>query len=125
MNPAAAEGDVLTRQLSRAIHVVAAAKPATPALLRSTYEGLTSLFDRIRKQDRPSPDSTSEATVQDVKTLLFGPVVSIESLRALRADAVTSMVKACPSMDSVVEADVKALIASEVSSSVRDRFRTS
>ncbi|CAK3843215.1 Proteasome component ECM29 [Lecanosticta acicola] len=123
INPAVSEGSALTSQLARAVHLVAAAKPTTSALLRSTYEGLNSAFDRVHKQGSPPGDLHSNAAVvEDLRTLLFRPVVSVESLRAIRADAVASMLKACPSLKGVFEVDVKALIANEVSSSVRDRF---
>lgn len=104
---------------------MAAAKPATPAHLRSTYEGLTSTFDLIQKTGYAPVEVASDAVVtQDLKSLLFRPVVSIESLRAARADAVTSILKACPSLKAAFDSDVNALIANEVSSSVRDRLRT-
>lgn len=120
INPAAMQGDSLPRQISRAVHVVAASKPATQAGLRSVYEGLSSMSKRI-EEDKRHVVLDPEA-VQDLKSLLFGPVVGIEAIRMTRAEALVSLTKVSPSLSAQLDGEIRALISSEVSSAVRDRL---
>lgn len=120
INPAVMQGDSLQRQLSRAIHVVAASKPTTQAGLRSAYEGLSSMAKRFEEQKR-QVELDPEA-VQGLESLLFGPVVGIEAIRLTRAEALVSLTKMSPSLSAQLEGKIRALVSSEVSSAVRDRL---
>lgn len=118
INPQALDNVALTGIVSRALHEVAAAKTATTARsLRSTFAGLQSMFDRIRRHERTV--SLDRAAIADVKTLLFGAPVSIESIRVMRAQAVLASVTCVPNLKQEMEGDVGALMADEVSVEVR------
>lgn len=118
INPQVLDNVTLTGMVSRALHEVAAAKTATTARsLRSTFAGLQSMFDRIRRHERTV--SLDRAAIADVKTLLFGAPVSIESIRVMRAQAVLASVTCVPNLKQEMEGDVGALMADEVSVEVR------
>lgn len=103
------------------MHEVAGTKTATGApSLRSTFEGLSSVFARMSKQGRHV--KLDEAAVKDVKALLFGPAVSIEAVRLVRAEAIVAMVKAEPLLGSEIAGEVRELMTGEMSSQVRDRL---
>ena len=114
---------MLLRQVSRAIREVANAKTATNAtILRSTFEGVTGTFNRVGEQKRELKlDATA---TKDLKTVLFGPAISIEAVRLIRADAILSAARASPSVAEEIKEELSALIESEMSSAVRDRLRS-
>ena len=111
---------MLTRQLGRTIHVVAISKPQTQAALRNTYQGIADAFNRIQKHERQA-ELDSEA-MQDLRSLLFGPVIGIEAIRLTRAEALVAAAKMSSSLAKEFDGEVRALIETEVASSVRDRL---
>lgn len=123
INPSAADAQALSAHIARSAHVVAAARPATASALRCVYEGLTGVFDRIRQKETLGEGITltSEAA-HDLKWLLFGPVLGIEGIRLARAEAASSIASTSQTLAAVVEEDVRAAMAEEVSSVVRERL---
>lgn len=122
INPHVSRGEPLRRQVSHVIHVVAEVKPATAGLLRTTYEGLSGMFNRVQAQ-KPAVGLTAESVaVAEFKSLVFGPVVSVEAVRLVRAEAIVAAAKASAAMAEGMAMEVRALIANEVSSVVRDRL---
>lgn len=103
------------------MHEVACAKTATGAAsLRSTYDGLSSVFSRMSKQQRQV--TLDAAAVHDIKSLLFGPDVPIEAVRLLRAEAIVAIVKASPGLGAELAGDVREVMTGERSKQVRDRL---
>lgn len=117
INPQVLDNVALTGMVSRALHVAAANTATTARSLRSTFASLQSMFDRIRRHERTV--SLDRAAIADVKTLLFGAPVSIESIRVMRAQAVLASVTCVPNLKQEMEGDVGALMADEVSVEVR------
>lgn len=62
------------------------------------------------------------ASVNDIKSLLFGPTVAIEAVRLIRAEAIVTILKASPLLGAELAGDVRALVTGEMSSTVRDRL---
>ncbi|EME80221.1 uncharacterized protein MYCFIDRAFT_104048, partial [Pseudocercospora fijiensis CIRAD86] len=124
INAHVSDGNMLLRQLSRAMHEVAttnAQAGTKPSILRSTFEGVARTFARVREQKR---EVTLDAPATDaLKTLLFGPVVGVEAVRLMRADAIVSAARALPSVGDAMKEEVSVLMASETSSAVRERLR--
>lgn len=88
---------------------------SSAAIWRSTFEGLKSLFDRMRQQER-HPEADGAAT-QDLRTILFGPVVGIEAVRLIRAEAIAKMPASL--MSAEVREDLRATLQNEPSQAVR------
>ncbi|EME39141.1 hypothetical protein DOTSEDRAFT_66216 [Dothistroma septosporum NZE10] len=120
INPSVAKGDILIRQVGRTLHVVATCKPQTQAALRCTYQGIADMCDRLEKQEQHV--GLDEQSTRDLKSVLFGPVIGIEAIRLIRADAVAAAVKMSSSLAKEIDGDVCALLESEVAPSVRDRL---
>ena len=78
------------------------------------------MFTRVQKQEQ-HVELDSRGT-RDLKALLFGPVVGMEAVRLTRADAVVAAAKSSPSLAQEVDGEVRALIETEVASTVRDRL---
>lgn len=88
--------------------------------MRSTFEGLSGVFARIQKQE--TQVEFDEASVKDLKSLLFGPTISAEAIRLTRAEAIMSIAKASTFLGSELASEVRELMTGEMSSQVRDRL---
>lgn len=78
------------------------------------------MFERIQKHEREIVlDSTA---MQDLKSLLFGPIIGIEAIRLSRAEALVAAAKVSSSLAKELDGEVRALIETEVASNVRDRL---
>lgn len=78
------------------------------------------MFKRVRKAERSI--ELPPAAAQDLRKLLFGPVVGIEAVRLIRADAVVAAVRASPSLATALESEIRAAVKEEVSQTVRERL---
>ncbi|GIZ49370.1 hypothetical protein CKM354_001240000 [Cercospora kikuchii] len=118
INPRASSGTELEHKASRGLHEVAAAKTATSArTLRSLFESLQSMFERVRREERKFElDATA---IADLKTLLFGPSISIQAIRLARAHAVLASVTTCPTISAQLGEGIRATMAEEPSNEVR------
>lgn len=108
----------MEHKASRGLHEVAAAKTATSArTLRSLFESLQSMFERVRREERKFElDATA---IADLKTLLFGPSISIQAIRLARAHAVLASVTTCPTISAQLGEGIRATMAEEPSNEVR------
>lgn len=75
------------------------------------------MFDRIRNHERKV--ELDSVAVKDLKALLFGPPISIQSVRLLRSHAVLAAVTCSHDLAKELEGDVRASMAEEPSSEVR------
>lgn len=121
VNPAACQAEDIAQKLSRAMHEVACAKTGTGApSLRSTYDGLSSVFDRMSKQQRRV--DFDAASVKDIRSLLFGPTIPIEAVRLIRAEAIVTIAKASSQLGNELAVDIRELMTREASTQIRDRL---
>lgn len=118
INPHVSDDVALARNTSRVLHEVASAKIATSArILRSTFESIQAMFDRVRKEER---NFVLEATaITDLKSLLFGSSITIQAIRLLRAQAVLAAVTSSPALVKEMESDIRASVGDEPSLEVR------
>lgn len=97
VNPAVSNANSLNKSLEKAVRLMASLQTPPLSIRKATYESLTKVFDRVRKEGK---GDSIDFDLTDLKSLLFGPDETIEALRLGRVDAIKAIQISAPLVSS-------------------------
>ena len=95
INPSVLSKADLNKRISEALAMVTSMRTPAVSVRRAYYEGIATLFERIRKEGK---GDLVEFEPKNLKSILLDTEESIEALRAKRAEAISVVKKTAPGL---------------------------
>jgi len=122
VNPDAATGDLLRRQIATSLEETRRLRNPNIALQKSVYKGIASMFEALIKSDADESAAAGEGVVEHLKEHLFRADAGSEAVRLLRADAITAVVGSSKALVAEFRPAILSLAKEDPSTLVRGRL---